>query len=346
MGSHRFFYNQAVAYHREHGKVTPALLRQELINDEALDRHGWQWAKAIPYDVKDEALRDFMKALKSNFAKKKANPNHHFEMRFKSKKSCRDNFVIHKKHWKAKRGFYSWTSTIQSCEALPQQLPTDSRIVRERNQYFLMEAQTTKPRVENQDRRLVCSLDPNIRTFMAGYDPEGQTFEWGRYDSKRLHRLFAMICKVQKLLASANHRKRRNLQALIEKLRHRIRCLVDDCHYKLIKFLTTTYQNIVIPVFKVQEMMQSKLNKKTKQQMSLWSHFTFRRRLQDRATTMGCHVHVVTEECTSRTCTCCGFLNRKSSDKQKICGFCGFSSDRDINGARNILLKTITEEAL
>ena len=49
----------------------------------------------------------------------------------------------------------------------------------------------------------------------------------------------------------------------------------------------------------------------------------------------------VTEEYTSKTCTNCGIQSMNySKDRIKECN-CGCKMDRDINGARNILIKNI-----
>ena len=51
---------------------------------------------------------------------------------------------------------------------------------------------------------------------------------------------------------------------------------------------------------------------------------------------------LVNESFTSKTCTKCGNLkNDLGSSKVYNCKNCGISIDRDHNGARNILLKTI-----
>lgn len=49
-------------------------------------------------------------------------------------------------------------------------------------------------------------------------------------------------------------------------------------------------------------------------------------------------IHVVKEHYTSQACTKCGNC-KKINGKTYNCGKCGLSINRDINGARNILLK-------
>lgn len=348
IGAFRFFYNQCVALFIQHGKkiINLSTLRDNLINTDALDRNGWEWAKSIPYDVKDEALRDFRKAVEINIRSKKT-----FDMKFKSRKHDTQCLVVLKKHWGHKKGVYAFLNQIPSCEPIPKSLPIDSRIVKKNGMFWLKLAQCSSHQkddlTENQgSRRFVVALDPGIRTFMTGYDPSGCVFEWGRNDYKRLHRLKSCANKLQGLIASKETkcRKRAKLKKARARIMYKIDNLVKNLHYNLIKFLTSTYNAIIIPIFKVKEMMSKrrKLNKKSKQHLSLWSHFQFRRRLKDRARLTGSKVYVVTEEYTSRTCTKCGHLCPKSSSKLKSCECCSQVIDRDLNGARNILMKSLT----
>ena len=55
-------------------------------------------------------------------------------------------------------------------------------------------------------------------------------------------------------------------------------------------------------------------------------------------------VKLCTEEYTSVTCGQCGALNKGlGTSKDFLCPACGEACDRDANGARNILLKALTE---
>ena len=57
----------------------------------------------------------------------------------------------------------------------------------------------------------------------------------------------------------------------------------------------------------------------------------------------GCSLIIMNEAYTSRTCSCCGFLNPKSMSKAFECKRCDVAVDRDLNGARNIMLKTLCQ---
>jgi len=86
-----------------------------------------------------------------------------------------------------------------------------------------------------------------------------------------------------------------------------------------------------------------KIHKKTVRQMLGWSHFKFRQRLFLKAEEKThCKVHEITEEYTSKCCGNCGRLNHKlGAMKVFKCPYCKWTLDRDMNGARNIMIKNI-----
>ena len=56
-----------------------------------------------------------------------------------------------------------------------------------------------------------------------------------------------------------------------------------------------------------------------------------------------CKVVICDEDYTSKTCGKCGKIHEKlSGSKLFKCPYCHIEIDRDVNGARNILLRCIT----
>src|SRR5690606_33901379 len=76
-------------------------LRAAFLNRDAFERkEDLKWVLNTPYDVRDEAMNDLLKAYQTNFAKLGKNPAHIFEVRFRSKKkSTQEAIVIHSKHY-------------------------------------------------------------------------------------------------------------------------------------------------------------------------------------------------------------------------------------------------------
>ena len=86
--------------------------------------------KDYDYDLRDEALRDLLKNIKSNEAKEKS-----YEMKYKSKKlenKKNESISVLSKKWNNKRGFYStvFTSTLKCNKKLPKNLLYSSRLIK------------------------------------------------------------------------------------------------------------------------------------------------------------------------------------------------------------------------
>ena len=133
------------------------------------------------------------------------------------------------------------------------------------------------------------------------------------------------------------------------RIRKRIQNLTSEAHRKVALDLCRHYDVILLPEFQVSEMVprqQRKIGRKTVRQMLLWSHYKLRKRILDKAEEYGRVVHLVGEEYTSKCCGLCGKLNHGlGGNKQFRCvdAQCGYTLDRDFNGARNILLKNLDD---
>lgn len=101
------------------------------------------------------------------------------------------------------------------------------------------------------------------------------------------------------------------------------RCLVNDCHYKLVKWLCENYRIILLPEFRTQEMIrcgQRQIGSKTARAMCTWSHFHFRQHLIHKAREYPwCQVVICTEEYTSKTCGFSGYIHKKLSGFKEFC---------------------------
>ena len=147
-----------------------------------------------------------------------------------------------------------------------------------------------------------------------------------------------------------NSKKRYRLRRAWHKSIKRIKDLVQDVRYKTVKFLCQNYDVVFLPEFNSSKMVKRvgrRLNKKTARAMMTWSHYSFKELLKTTAIREGTKVVIVTEEYTSKTCSCCGNIHDKlGSSKVFKCPSCKIIMDRDENGARNILLKSCMENEL
>lgn len=197
------------------------------------------------------------------------------------------------------------------------------------------------------DRDRVVALDPGFTTFQSFYSQD----ECGKYQQnvKRLEKLCSLLdyykwCLDNKWHASKYVRWKTN--RLYRKQFH----LIDEMHTKIINDLTSRYNWILLPSFETQDMTKGKgytaSQRATKRHAAQLSHFKFKQRLIHRCSQMKhCKVLIVSEAWTTKTCSYCGWIWEKMtmSNREFICkGECGGIYDRDVNAARNILLRSLT----
>ncbi len=187
--------------------------------------------------------------------------------------------------------------------------------------------------------------------------------------------------QIKKYQSAINKKKNRrgkkikNIKALKNKKRKlylKIQGYVNEIHKKSAKFLCENYSNILIPEFKTKPMISKyeiktenekikkignkieakkelkKLNKKirlsseVKFVLSSQSHYKFKEYLKATAKRYRTNIYEVDESFTSQCCTLCGVLSKEYDKKRtKNCPCCGIKIDRDVNGSRNIYLKSI-----
>jgi len=84
------------------------------------------------------------------------------------------------------------------------------------------------------------------------------------------------------------------------------------------------------------------LNKKVKRIASLMRLYIFKQRLQFKCKERKIGYEEIDEAYTSKTCSnCCLYNSNLGSSKTFNCNICGKRIDRDVNGARNIMLNSL-----
>ena len=208
----------------------------------------------------------------------------------------------------------------------------------------------------------ICGIDPGIRTFATVYDPCSNTVtKYGNRNDyekklKRFHiKLDAMQRKRKDLLKKYGFEKREDIDSkrkmkkynqltkIMDTCRYRLRNATDNLHRYVANKLVKENKLIVLGDLQIQSIMKKKqLHSKTKRLCYLWSHHRFRQFLQHKAleATHPCYVIIQDESYTTMTCGRCGKRNPNIGASERFCcGHCFYVTDRDVNGARNILRK-------
>jgi transposase len=211
-------------------------------------------------------------------------------------------------------------------------------------------------------RKKVVSVDPGEKIFMSYYSPE-QSGHIGYDIRKPILNEQKKIKKIDRILKARVNKKGTKLKN-VRKLKiqrrmifRRIKNIVSELHHQAAFWLTTNYDRVYIPKFDTQQMLKrpedvkgkasikkfNRLNKRYKFVLQQLSHFRFRQHLLTKGKEKGCKIEIINEAYTSQCCGGCGRLSKTyNSQRVKKCK-CGCEIDRDLNGARNILLKTLCE---
>lgn len=292
-----------------------------------------EWSNEIPYQIKKMPISEAYTALISNFKK-----GGKFTLKFKSRKEPVQSCYIPKTAF-TKGGIYSRTSgVVRFSEALPDNFK-DSRLVLDKDRWFVSVPYSVTIKTSDNQGRLV-ALDPGIRTFLTGF-AENLAFKIGEGDFARIARLGHHL---DKLLSKS---KTQNIKKAINRMRHKIRNLVDELHYKTVRFLVDNFDVIILPTFETSKMSiksNRRLRAKSVRSMMTFAFYRFSQHLERTAKNMGKLVVRMSEAYTSKTASWTGEIVNIGSSKTITSN--GITLDRDINGARGIFLRALGDGPL
>lgn len=334
------------------------------------------YKKPVPYDVLTDEIRVFYSNLKSCRTNFKNNHINHFTLKPKSLKDNNYSLLIPQKSIYKNGIFKNILGEIKnfSLDTLPNH---DSRLYyNARNNTYSLNIPSDVKTIKLENRESVCAIDPGEKNFISFYGSQSYGYI-GKDIRVPLLRIRDRISKYQKILSkniNKNDKSIKNKKSLknkIKKLYQRSKNIVKELHNQSANFLCKNYDNILIPKFETQKMVKSKrsfkeykkdfinqgksyeeqkikakeftkncrLSKSVKYVLNNLSHYTFRQHLLNKSQEHGCECNVVTEEFTSQTCSFCGHISKEYTKRLKTCSWCHKSIDRDLNGAKNILIK-------
>jgi IS605 OrfB family transposase len=196
--------------------------------------------------------------------------------------------------------------------------------------YFPSNSRRNENQVRQSGARII-ALDPGVRKFLTGVtsDYNVEVFcDSGGYTT--------ILSLLQSIDRETDREKKSSLW-------YKVKNLVDDLHWKTIKYLTDLYDIIIYGDIGVASIMRSKkLTATTKRMLQQYSFYKFRQRLIWKCNLLGKKCILVNECYTSKTCCVCGNLTDVGGSEIYKCGRCGVEIDRDLNGCINILLKALT----
>lgn len=309
-----------------------------------------EWMRAVPYQVKSIAVKDACEAFTAN--KKKAKlTGEPFTMGFRRRRSPKQSCFIPGSAIKDRNGmigiYVRVAGTFAAAEPLPQQ-HRDSRLVWDNGAWFLAVPFSAQVQQAAENQGCACALDPGVRTFQTFFSPNS----FGKIGDQAQQRIVRLLFCLDDLLsrrARAGKRRKRRLTLAIGRMRRKIRNLIDELHWKTIRFLLNEFDVIIIPPFAAGDMASRagrRLRNKSVRAMLGLGHSQFRSRLISKATNEHKHVLIQDEAYTSKTCSWSGEVIEGLGGRKRIRGSDGVSMDRDVNGARGIFLRALVDTPL
>lgn len=334
LNAYRWIYNWTIATLKDGSKSSSYDLQKECRNSLRP-----LWVKELPGHQLQEAVADAYDAFKQARAN---NGSAKF-------KSCRQTSQIIKfKAGNFKKGTWYQQKTKGLSFRSPQIIPIEciygTQLIYVKGAWYGIFPEHKQESFTTNNK--VVSIDPGVRTFATGYDGDC-IFEIGKNDIGKIQRLCTFLDKLMsKIDLSVDKRQRRAMRKAAHRLRFKIQNLIKDLHNKTARFLVYNYKLIFLPIFETSNMVvksKRKLAKKTARNMLAWSHYKFQQNLIQMAKRENVLVVLCNESYTSKTCPSCGHIHDKLGGSKKFqCPECGFTSDRDWNGARNIMIRALS----
>lgn len=186
LGTVRYTYNWTLSCIKEKPKeykINYIWLRKRFINEVNIPKDK-RWILDTPKHVRDGAIRDLAQGYSLNFQKRKENPSHSFEMKFRSKKDSHQSIVIPYDAIKSlqrndSQGEIKMYPTYiknallfhtRKSSELPESIKYDCRLILDKLGRFYLHIPVLKEHLvtacESQTSRWA-SVDPGVRTFMT-----------------------------------------------------------------------------------------------------------------------------------------------------------------------------------
>jgi putative transposase len=329
MAAARYCYNQAISQQKQN-RLSKLKLRNKIMQSDLPD-----WVKSTPCHVRQNAIFDAHRAYSvSRDAKYRSRRNPRSTIKFNDS-NFRDGMWL--------RTYVKGLSFTAS-EPIPDSCKYGTQLVLHRGNWFAVFPEEYDCSQSGSNSAI--ALDPGIRTFLTGYD-SSIVIEIGSGDIGRITRLCQHLDELIGKMTKVSAKQRRSMRRASERIRSKIQNLVDELHKKAAHFLTTNYRVIFLPTFETSQMVKRakrKINKKSARQMLTWAHYRFKQIIKHQADKNGSIVVDVSEAYTSKTCGKCGHIHQKlSGSKVFKCPNCQTVIGRDLNGARNILLRALSD---
>lgn len=209
----------------------------------------------------------------------------------------------------------------------------ESKITKYKNDYYIHILVNIQPK--NKEKLITyCGIDPGIRTFLTVFNNE-HVIEY-KHNNVLLDKLNKQIDTIK----SQKYKKRIRKKAF-NKREIRKTNVINEFHWLSINKLLAENDVIFYGDIKSHDIVKHKKNKHLNRVVNDLKLYTFKQRLLYKAEVINKLVFTVNEAYTTKTCSFCGTLNNPGNSAKYTCLECKKTVGRDVNAAKNILMKGI-----
>ena len=189
-----------------------------------------------------------------------------------------------------------------------------------------------------------------MRSFATYFSANGH---FGHIGDGAFQRILNLHFKIDKLLVrirdEKDKSKKASLRREVRRARARIVDLVDELHNKAVRYFVENYNIIFLPTFNVSEMVKRgtkekprKMRKSTVRAMQSMRFYEFGQKMEAACAARGIRCIRCNEAYTSKTNSFTGEIMPNLGGRDRF-RYDGIIVNRDINGARNILLRAMRD---
>lgn len=328
-------------------------------NDKDIEFKGWMkmstlvlhsltedYMMSVPYQIKNMSVKDSYTSWRTN-CKKTKKTGKPFKLRYKSRKNPVQSCFIPKSAVSESGIYYTISGKLKFSERewLKNDI-CDCRLINDHGRWYLSVPQKiTTTTTENQGG--IVALDPGVRNFLTYFSEDGR-FGW--LGVHAFDRILKLNLKCDKLLSrlerTKDKLKKGSLKRSLNRVYHRIQDLVDELHWQCINYLVHNFSVIIFPPFEVKGMTKKgrKLRKSVVRSMLSLRFYEFKERLKQKCKECGVVYIEQNESYTSKTNSFTGELITNLGGKEWFV-YDGIKVHRDLNGARNILIRAMRDSS-
>lgn len=327
---------------------------------EVTPQRNWlvpDWELAFSKEIRSNAINKVCESYKTATANLKAGNIKSFSISFMKKNAKRkcvefSSSQIHFRNnginipcFKEEPNFKVSKKMLKKLHKFGIEPNTNCDLICSKGVYVLMVPVKVKPSKLDLEKPRFCSVDPGLVKFATTYGNTG-VFEY-KHNRELLKRLNDKINVMKNSRRKKGVGKKRKFarKRHLNKVEKRKSDYTDQLHWSFVNDILSNHDIVFFGDIKSHSIVKKGSNRSLNQEFNDIKFYRLKQRLQYKAVLLGKKVVLVNEYLTTKTCSECGRQNTPD-DRVYSCTGCGVVSDRDIQSAKNILMKGIVVNKL